>query len=275
MDSMRSLNTFLPKSTRRQPPEQLLSAFKAAALSVTNLYKTAASDQDQARKQGYQEALDELLHFLDNESLGLGDGEGWKVRQWATERYDGSPPAADTHDSDDEAADAASQGRGSSPTTRRKASREANAARQSPPSTSPIRTVSAVSQTLPPIQESNVAVSKPEVFTFTAPIPYPPEVEMQIPETNDDTSQPPLQTQTPANASPPTVRLGVVQRGARTPYRSGNRSTRHSTRSVHSSRSLGPGAGSKRAVSFGDFFDIGGSGDRDASGGGGKRGRTG
>ena len=55
MDSMRSLNTSLPGATsttaapttvkHQDPPEQLLTAFKAAALSVTNLYKSAAADQ--------------------------------------------------------------------------------------------------------------------------------------------------------------------------------------------------------------------------------------
>jgi hypothetical protein len=70
------------------PPEQLLQAFKNAALSVTNLYKSAVTDQNNSRAAGYQDALDDLLRFLDSENLGLQDGEGWRVRQWATERYD-------------------------------------------------------------------------------------------------------------------------------------------------------------------------------------------
>ena len=271
MDSMPTLNRSLPKPPHRKPPEQLLSSFKAAALSVTNLYKTAAYDQDQARKQGYQEALDELLHYLDDESLGLGDGEGWKVRQWATERYDGNAQALDTHESDEDGIDTASQVRAASPTVKRKTSREALSARQSPPSTSPVRTTPATSQTLPPIQEG--LTSRPEVFTFRTSIPYPQEVEMQIPETNDDTNQPTPQPQAPPNIPTSTVRVGVVPQGARTPHRNRNRSTRHNTRSSHSSKSLGPGAGSKRGLSFGDFFDISGSGDRDNPGGGGKRGR--
>ncbi|CAF9914946.1 MAG: hypothetical protein HETSPECPRED_002245 [Heterodermia speciosa] len=275
MDSMRTLNTSLPKAPRKQPPEQLLSVFKAAALSVTNLYKTAASDQDQARKQGYQEALDELLHFLDKESLGFGDGEGWKVRQWATERYDGSPPVLESHESDDDKIDMGTQVRGSPPAIQRKLSREALSARHPTPSSSPTRMVSTTSQTLPPVQESNEAVPKPGIFSFTTPIPYPQEVEMQVSEPSDDPNQA-SQTQTTPNAATPTLRVGVVSRGARTPHRSvGTRSTRHNTRSTHSAKSLGPGAGSKRGISFGEFFDIGGSGDRDSLGGGGKKGRTG
>ena len=79
---MRSLNTSLPRTSPRrnqQPPEELLSAFKAAALSVTNLYKNAASEQARSRAAGYQDALDDLLSFLDKENLGLGDGEGWSA----------------------------------------------------------------------------------------------------------------------------------------------------------------------------------------------------
>ena len=101
MDSMRSLNTSLPSSTSHvQPPEQLLQAFKAAALSVTNLYKSAVTDQAQAKQLGYQEAIEDLLHFLDRKHLGLGDGEGWQVRQWATERLDGVPSHSESEDDD-------------------------------------------------------------------------------------------------------------------------------------------------------------------------------
>ena len=72
---MRSLNTSLPgtspsKQHGSEPPEQLLQAFKAAALSVTKLYKTAALDQTRARSEGYQDALDDLLSFLDKEDIG-------------------------------------------------------------------------------------------------------------------------------------------------------------------------------------------------------------
>ncbi|KAK5942421.1 hypothetical protein PMZ80_004985 [Knufia obscura] len=92
MDSMRSLNRSLPSTppNRPAPPEQLLQAFRQAALSVTNLYKSAASDHDSIRQAGYQDAIDDLLKFLDRENLGVQDGEGWRVRQWATARYDGS-----------------------------------------------------------------------------------------------------------------------------------------------------------------------------------------
>ncbi|KKF94944.1 hypothetical protein CFO_g2723 [Ceratocystis platani] len=54
-------------------PEQLLDAFRAAALSVTKLYKTSASAQNKARLDGYQDCLEDLLAFLDRENIGLGD----------------------------------------------------------------------------------------------------------------------------------------------------------------------------------------------------------
>ncbi|KAL0470013.1 hypothetical protein QR685DRAFT_572910 [Neurospora intermedia] len=67
----------------------LLEAFKAAALSVTKLYKTTGPAVTKARTEGYQDCLDDLLAFLDRRRLGLSDGEGWIIRSWATERLDG------------------------------------------------------------------------------------------------------------------------------------------------------------------------------------------
>jgi len=98
-----------------EPPEQLLSAFKAAALSVTQLYKTATADQGKARAEGYEDALYELLDFMDKEDIGLGDGEGWRIRRWATEKIDSRDSAQG--DSDDETGGKQERGpdRGSSP----------------------------------------------------------------------------------------------------------------------------------------------------------------
>src|ERR1700709_2857179 len=126
MDSMRSLNTSLPgtsppKQYHGEPPEQLLQSFKAAALSVTKLYKTAAADQGRARAEGYQDALDELLAYLDKEDIGLSDGEGWKIRRWATERLDGRDTVSQNMESDDETGDKAD--RASSPEVQRSQSR--------------------------------------------------------------------------------------------------------------------------------------------------------
>lgn len=70
-------------------PEQLLDVFKAAALSVTKLYKTSAQAEARARVDGYQDCIEDLLSFLDKEDIGLCDGEGWRIRRWATERLNG------------------------------------------------------------------------------------------------------------------------------------------------------------------------------------------
>jgi len=99
MDSLSSLNTSLPRSfPARQPNPDLHQAFKAAALSVAQLYKTAAADENSARSNGYQDALEDLLSFLDQQNLGLGDGEGWRVRQWATEKLSPTIYGSDAED---------------------------------------------------------------------------------------------------------------------------------------------------------------------------------
>lgn len=94
MDAMRGIHSSTSGAGGKQTattesPEQLLDVFKAAALSVTKLYKTSALAEAKARTDGYQECLDDLLAFLDKENIGLSDGEGWRIRRWATERLDG------------------------------------------------------------------------------------------------------------------------------------------------------------------------------------------
>jgi hypothetical protein len=269
MDSMRSLNTSLPTSTtyrrRGQPPEQLLQAFRTAALSVTNLYKTAATEQGNFRQQGYQEALDDLLAFLDKENLGLGDGEGWKVRRWATERLDGSGVGTAVSESEDDRGDGEKNVRNSSPVAQRRPSEEV-LGRQISRSASPIRTGSAPPTVhLPTSNES--ATQTPPVFTFTSTqtLPQQHEIEMQSAETMEATNNEQAETTVP-------VRVEMVPRGLRTPHRHGSASSRHNMRS--STRDLGAGTGSKRKIQFDNFFDISNLGNgKDGFGGGGKRGR--
>lgn len=271
---MRSLNTSLPTSTtqrrRGQPPEQLLQAFRTAALSVTNLYKTAASEQDNLRQSGYQEALDDLLVFLDRENLGLGDGEGWKVRQWATERLDGSGMRHPVSESDDDRGDVDKNARNSSPTIQRRTS-EDPMARQPSRSASPVRTESAP-PTVPPTSSNEQTHQTPPAFTFTAahPIPLPQQYEIEM-QSAENTGT--VNGEEPEPSIP--LRVEMLPRGLRTPHRHGNGSSRHSTRSA--TRELGLGAGSKRKMHFGDFFDLTNFGNgrdgRDGFGGGGKRGR--
>ncbi|KAL6721379.1 hypothetical protein ACLMJK_000482 [Lecanora helva] len=270
MDSMRSLNTSLPRSSRRRsdpPPEKLIQTFKAAALSVTNLYKTAAAEQIRAREAGYQEALDALLTFLDKENLGLDDGEGWRVRQWATERLDGSPLSHGGNDSDDDRGEAEKEERISSPVAQPAENQDKTQLRHP----SQPRSV-AQDDSTPPIstEPQRDPLSSPEVFSFRSAHMYPQDTDMQTLDGSDNTPhQPESQSPTQLSSASPAVRLEVVPRASRTPHRN----NRHNTRAAAGARSLGTGAGSKRAFRFGDYeFDLGGPGDgKDGTGGGGKR----
>ena len=281
MDSMRSLNRSLPRSPKHrtaQPPEHLVQAFKTAALTVTNLYKTAVSEEAQARQAGYQDALDDVLAFLDKENLGLGDGEGWRVRQWATERLDGSLPTHTGSDSDDERGETEKRVRSTSPVVQRKESREILPERQPSRSTSPAQTASAPEPVSEPAQPPVVsATTKSEVFSFRSSIPYPQDIDMQTADTaSTGTSTSDTPPQPPTTPSTPAVRVEVVARGSKTSHRNGNHSSRHNTRSGTTTRSIGSGAGSKRRIELPDhdYFNINNVLDgKDGFGGGGKRSR--
>ncbi|KAE8445334.1 hypothetical protein EG329_013572 [Mollisiaceae sp. DMI_Dod_QoI] len=277
MDSMRSLNTSLPRSTpapskQQDPPEPLLTAFKAAALSVTNLYKSAAADQGRARAEGYQDALAELLSFLDKEDIGLSDGEGWKVRSWATERLDGRDSVSQNMESDDELSEKTD--RGSSPVLQRSQSASRLSSTLNTTRTvSPVRTESALSPTLvmPTNSDSNTDLVPPQTtFTFRSSHPYPQDADIILSdlESSDDTRAPSHDSSTTSH--PSTTASGITI--SRTPR---NRHNNHSTRvNTRSSNTIGRGAGQKRKINFGDFFDIGNLGhSKDGFGGGGKRGR--
>lgn len=276
MDSMRSLNTSLPSSaprTQPQPPEQLLQSFKAAALSVTNLYKNAVCEQAQAKQAGYQEAIEDLLQFLDRENLGLGDGEGWSVRQWATERLDGNGfPGSDDDDSE-------KRDRSTTPAATRKDHPGSESVHQQPKPTP-----AATSAQAPPSQpqpqpqpqpqhqhqhptpsapsaptENNV-LDRSTVFTFTSDLPLP-----QAPEQDVD-----MQPSETASDSTP-VSVSVLPRNSR-PQNRLNNLARSNPRT--STREPSIGVGSKRKLAVPDFFDLSGfgHGSRDMFGGN-KRGR--
>lgn len=277
MDSMRSLNKSLPPSPRHRsakPPEKLLQAFKSAALSVTNLYKTAASDEVQARSQGYQDALDNLLAFLDKESLGLGDGEGWKVRRWATERLEGSPPATGGSESDDDRGETTKRTRSLSPALQRKPTPEPAEAQTSSLPASPVRIESTLSTVPLSDPETSVVATGPEIFSFRSSRHYPQDIEMQADPTSVNPSELESHPQGNGSSMVSAVRREAVSRSSRTPHRGMNHIHRPNTRSATSARSLGSGAGSKRRIAFNEYFDLGSLGDgRDGSGGGNKRGR--
>lgn len=254
MDSMRSLNTSLPTTRRskQQVSQEVLQAFKQAALSVTNLYKTAASDQSRAHSEGYQDALEDLLGFLDKENLGLDDGEGWKVRQWATERLQGQAPA--NAGSDDEDGEEEKRARSSSPTLQRKNSQEALRSEPAKRSSSPARADSA-----PPTQQPEQAsASKHDTilpsgdFSFRSSHAYPTVHDIDMDSTDNSSS--PINPTTSA----PSMRVELIPRQTRQSTRHDRHIQRTNSRSstTPQSTSLGPGAGSKRRQPFNEFFDI-------------------
>jgi hypothetical protein len=269
MDSMRSLNTSLPRSTSKQqdPPEPLLTAFKAAALSVTNLYKSAAVDQGRARAEGYQDALSELLSFLDKEDIGLSDGEGWRIRSWATEKLDGRDSGSQNMESDDELSEKTD--RGSSPVLQRSQSATRISSSLNPLRTaSPVRTESAPPPTLntPPIDSSTASLPPQSTFTFRSSHPYPPDADVVLSDLES-----PDDTRTPNQDSHPTNTNAGITLSRTSRSRHGNHSARINTRS---SNAIGRTAGQKRKINFGEFFDIGNLGHgKDGFSGGGKRGR--
>ncbi|CAI6333545.1 unnamed protein product [Periconia digitata] len=253
MDSMRSLNTSLPKTRRRQPTPQpdTHQSFRSAALTVTNLYKAALADIDRSRSDGYQDALEDLLGFLDKENLGVSDGEGWRIRQWATERLDGSLPVQLTGDSDDEEEKRA---RSSSPVMERNSSPEET--RSVEPALDPAHR----SDSAPPpaaTEPSNDADMTPlsTMFNFSSPHAYP---------TNQSPENTPYDLPAAARRAFPTPR--------RTSHRSSSRSLRQSAAQNIVNLASGSGAGQKRKIMH-DFFNIDMNDRRDGPGGGPKRGR--
>ena len=270
MESMRSLNTSLPRSpphrrSRRRhnnqsqrresrPTGELLSAFKAAALSVTQLYKTAASAEDEKDKisqaVGYQDALDDLLDYLDQENLGLGDGEGWRVREWATQRH-----AAIANIGNKESEDA------SEPVERTEHMEEDKRARsESPTNTAKETRLDSDNQyqghgadrphSLPPSQHAdealqhrpsatNASPAQAEVFHFRSPISLPMDPSMEV--STRTTSAP--------------VRVEVIPRQSKS-HAHGR--YRHGSRDSKSHSSLGHSAGAKRKIIMDDFFDLSG-----------------
>ncbi|KAF9741787.1 hypothetical protein PMIN06_006225 [Paraphaeosphaeria minitans] len=258
MDSMRSLNTSLPRTRRRQPTPQpdTHKAFKDTALAVTNLYRTALADIERSRSDGYQQALEDLLGFLDKENIGVGDGEGWRIRQWATERLDGALPVSSTSDTDEDISEE-QRARSSSPVIEHVPEQNHSVDAEPTPrcdSAPPAATESAN-------PDSDMA-PLPPMFHFAAPQVYPAS-------NNNNNNN---------NTDSATYDFAAAARRAfPTPRRNSNRSSsRNLQRSAAQNLvSLGTGAGQKRKL-MNDFFNIDFNHDRrdrDGPGGGPKRGR--
>lgn len=261
MDSMQRLSTSLPRNREDQPVD-LLTDFKAAARSVTDLYRTAATVQKQARAAGYQDALDDLLAMLDRENMGLGDGEGWRVRQWATERLDGdiAPPAqsgsAGTAMTDEDSEDRSVKEDDNEDT--RSSSPELQRRPQLPIASSELADdTSAMSRRVvsepPQAQPQDTVQRVPHGnFTFQSSLNYP--------VSNNDRDMEMDATTTSTPSSTETVRL--IPRSARA-----GRHTTHNRRNGSSNRTptlnfnVGSSTGGKRKLPYPDFFDISGIND--------------
>lgn len=250
---MRSLNKSLPK-TKRQP--DVHQSFRTAALNVTNLYKTALADLERVRSDGYQEALDELLAFLDKENMGMTDSEGRRIRQWATERLDRAVPRHVTSDSEEDYLDE-KRARSSSPVMGRNPSPEESRTNE------PAADVTHMSDSVPPTIRMEATTTEEDisplhhVFEFSSPQAYPSG---------------------PAADNAAIDMTASARRAFPTSRRSSNRS---SSRNLQRSAAqnlfqLGGGAGQKRRL-MQDFFNVDGFNDRrdgSAGGAGGpKRGR--
>lgn len=252
---MRSLNKSLPK-TKRQP--DIHQTFRTAALTVTNLYKDALADLDRSRSDGYQEAIEELLGFLDKENIGTGIGEGWRIRQWAAERLEGTPkqPASDSEE--DELDD--KRARSSSPIM------EHSIVLEDPRTSGSIVGAAHRSDSAPPPVQTEATTVDADtsplnhVFQFSGTHTYPSNNNNNIDATavSDFTS--------------------AARRAFPNPRRTSNRPSQrnlHRSAAQNAALQLGHGAGQKRRL-MQDFFNVDGFNDRrDGSSGGPKRGRMG
>jgi hypothetical protein len=267
---MRSLNTSLPRTSPSkqpaiEPPEQLLQAFKNAALSVTTLYKTAAADQSRARSEGYQDALDELLAFLDREDIGLSDGEGWRIRRWATERLDGRDAVSQQMESDDETEKAES---GSSPVLeRRHPSTTATRAASPRAEPEPVPVVVPEPTPAPAVDQSSMAPPN-GTFTFRSSYPYPQDTEMNELDPSNSSGQALDATIVSHGSQNPSASI-TITRPSRAASRHGSQTGRHNTRATNTPSRT---SGQKKKMNFSEFFDIGNLGHgKDGFAGGGKR----
>ncbi|KAI9889242.1 MAG: hypothetical protein M1814_005691 [Vezdaea aestivalis] len=259
MDSMRSLNTSLPhsslagRSRRRHPSPELLAGFKSAALSLTNFYKKALADQSKVREAGYQDALDDLLHFLDQANIGLDDGEGWDVRQWATSRLKitTSPDISQAESEDDTRPENENRARSSSPVLQTK--RGASPIDRQP--TPPPRLDSA-----PPTAMTGVKIPaqpiliKPNsnVFTFRSDVQYPQVVEGEPASTDGAQSMPTKAHTEPAVTRSPSRRELRLSKIA-------SKQTQHVSVKPNTRPAgigLGAGVGTKRRNPFDEIFGI-------------------
>ena len=247
---------------------ELLDAFRAAALSVTKLYKTSTAYQARSRADGYQDCLDDLLAFLDKENIGVSDGEGWRIRKWATDHLEPRDAISPESDEEVEKVDTSS----SSPQLHRSSSlapvptgRTDPQMRESAP---PTIIPAAARSTSPIVEDVDIVVPSQDNFTFQSSIAYPShETYMNLANLDLSDSQ--------AHSSP-TSRQGATTATATTGTPSIVRNTRLRNGRSTSRTTINRVAGQKRKVNLAEIFDLGSLGHgngKDVFGGGGKRSR--
>lgn len=230
-------------------PEQLLDVFRTAALSVTKLYKSSITAQQKARAAGYQDCLDELLQFLDKENLGLDDGEGWKIRAWANEKWearDGSPAVLESDDDAEKPDTVASPGIQRSASTSSIRQQAPTQQQPAPIHEEPEPELELDTPIVEEVEEAamdhqpEIVVPTQETFNFRSAHPYPQDAQNQLNIGNlhlSDNRSHDSSISTPRPSRP-------RHHGASTGRRPGR--TNH----------LGRGAGNKRHLNFEEFFGL-------------------
>lgn len=231
---------------------ELLDAFRAAALSVTKLYKTSAAAQAKARVDGYQDCLEDLMAFVDKE--GLAEGEGSRVRKWIAERMDGRDATAPGTESDDD-------GDKGYRTPTPDIHRSGDVTRSARPQPEAMLSDTLVAPDASEQQSSyEIVVPSQDTFAFRSSHPYPAETYIDLGKLNlSDTGR------AHDTTSRPTLQQNMHRSGRQ---RNGNRPGPRAN--------LGRGAGQKRkAVNLAEYFDLGslGNGNGKDMFGGGKRSR--
>ncbi|KAL1839972.1 hypothetical protein VTJ49DRAFT_977 [Mycothermus thermophilus] len=221
----------------------LLEAFRAAALSVTKLYKTSAQAQAKSRADGYQDCLEDLLAFLDKENIGLQqNGEGHRIRRWILERMDpGREATSPPLESEDEA-DRSDAQVPSSPHMQRATAVPPSLAQRKDDVLARDASAPPVLTTVPPaVDEVDIVVPTQETFTFQSSHPYPHDEALRLASLN---LSDPQTTTSQSSTRTTTLRNGRHRNGRPTPGSTGR-------------TSLGRGAGQKRKVNLAEIFDLG------------------
>ncbi|KDQ11337.1 hypothetical protein BOTBODRAFT_114572, partial [Botryobasidium botryosum FD-172 SS1] len=92
MDSIANLQESLPNANLVSAEKDLLNNFKAAALSITTLYKSSLKTSKRSYSAGYEACLTDVLHFIQaGVSVDVDNGGGMtigRIMDWVEGRLD-------------------------------------------------------------------------------------------------------------------------------------------------------------------------------------------